>query len=74
MHPLLDSIPLPVLIPFVVGAILLLCWPRKVIYAISRNRKISESIAFRRFNQLAAAVALGGVLFQIILGVLARKK
>jgi hypothetical protein len=44
MHLLLNSFSLPVLIVFVVGAILLLCWPSKVLYAISRNRKISESV------------------------------
>lgn len=73
MHLLLDSFSLPVLIVFVVGAILLLCWPGKFVYAISRNKKMSESVAFRRFNQLAAAIALGSVVFAIVSEWLAKK-
>lgn len=66
MHLLLNSFPPAVLLVFVAVSVLVLFWPDKIVYAISRSRKLSESLLLRRYYQFAALIALGSILFMVI--------
>jgi hypothetical protein len=61
-----NALPLALKTVLTVSALASLLWPKKVLYICYRSRQVAENLFYVRMFQILSAVALTGLLIDVI--------